>query len=409
MRQHVDQALQCGDVPRAARLAEHWVSRNPGDSLGWLVLSGVRARQAQFADAIAAASRAAAIGMVASRGQPGKTEGHVLSLLSVENSWCDYSPRLGPRVPNTTDVNHAVPGCMKETFVLLNGEQIPWRQIRDKGPYTVIFNAITVAERTQRSLGQVREIAEALQLPVINVPEEVARTSRAVNSRRYAGMRDALFPRTESVSLKSHGRDAGHEVLRAAESRGFHYPLLVRWPGYNGSISLALCDTPDAVVRLPWPRRVHEALLIDFHDFKGGDGRYRKARIFSVGTQLMPHHLLMGDVWKLNANDGSGLAYHYKAGPLQDEILAYTRDWRAWAGERALSGLEEVRARTHLDFYGIDFTVLPDGRALIFELNPAMNMMVSFTAADGKDMSVHRQTGRLRDRIFGAFAELVSR
>ena len=34
----------------------------------------------------------------------------------------------------------------------------------------------------------------------------------------------------------------------------------------------------------------------------------------------------------------------------------------------------EIRARTPLDIFGIDFDLMPDGRILFFETNAAMNL-----------------------------------
>jgi hypothetical protein len=42
-------------------------------------------------------------------------------------------------------------------------------------------------------------------------------------------------------------------------------------------------------------------------------------------------------------------------------------------GTPAMSALREISVRTPLDFFGIDFDVLPDGRILYFETNAAMN------------------------------------
>lgn len=38
-----------------------------------------------------------------------------------------------------------------------------------------------------------------------------------------------------------------------------------------------------------------------------------------------------------------------------------------------MDALREISARTPLDFFGIDFDLLPDGRVLFFETNAAMN------------------------------------
>jgi len=46
-------------------------------------------------------------------------------------------------------------------------------------------------------------------------------------------------------------------------------------------------------------------------------------------------------------------------------------------GKPAMAALHEIRNRIPLDFYGIDFDMLPDGRVLFFEANAAMNLSLS--------------------------------
>ena len=43
-------------------------------------------------------------------------------------------------------------------------------------------------------------------------------------------------------------------------------------------------------------------------------------------------------------------------------------------GKPAITALHEIRARTPLDIFGIDFDLLPDGRILFFETNSAMTL-----------------------------------
>jgi len=61
----------------------------------------------------------------------------------------------------------------------------------------------------------------------------------------------------------------------------------------------------------------------------------------------------------------------------------------------AMAALHEIRRRTPLDFYGIDFDLTKDGRVLFFEANAAMNLML--TDSPG------------RERVRGAMREAVRR
>ena len=44
------------------------------------------------------------------------------------------------------------------------------------------------------------------------------------------------------------------------------------------------------------------------------------------------------------------------------------------SGNPAMAALQEIRVRTPLDIFGIDFDLMPDSRILSFETNAAMNL-----------------------------------
>ena len=56
----------------------------------------------------------------------------------------------------------------------------------------------------------------------------------------------------------------------------------------------------------------------------------------------------------------------------REEELRFLADMDAVLGLRAVTGLLEVGRRMDLDYCGIDFSLLPDGRVLLFEANATM-------------------------------------
>ena len=408
MQERIFQALTVGDTPAALRMARQWVATEPHRGSSWLVLSAVLGRMGSYREAEQAAQRAAAAGSAITRGVKGGRP-RVLTLISLESAWCGYQAGRGLSFPNTADVNDGLHSSMSETFIALDGSQIPWETIRRGGPFDVIFNGITVAERTEESLRHVSMIAKELGLPMINDPGRVARTTRTENSRQLDNLPDVRFPQTVAVPLTRRGRGASEELLSTIEREEFTYPLIVRWSGYQGGTGMVRCLGPDDVRQLRWPRHIDEALIIEYIETRADDGHYRKLRIFCVGNQLIPRHLLIGDVWMLHVTDSSGTAYRNVPGPERDEILAFDADWEAWAGQRAAAGARQVRDAVALDFFGIDCNVLPDGRLLVFEANPAMNLQVidALSATSSEENPVRRINTRRTLQIARAFADLV--
>jgi glutathione synthase/RimK-type ligase-like ATP-grasp enzyme len=54
------------------------------------------------------------------------------------------------------------------------------------------------------------------------------------------------------------------------------------------------------------------------------------------------------------------------------EELSFLADPAAAIGERAMAAACAIGERLDLDYAGLDFTVLPDGRLMVFEANATM-------------------------------------
>ena len=55
-----------------------------------------------------------------------------------------------------------------------------------------------------------------------------------------------------------------------------------------------------------------------------------------------------------------------------NEELAFLRDPAAAIGARAMTAVTAIGERLDLDYAGVDFSVMPDGRVLVFEANATM-------------------------------------
>ena len=75
---------------------------------------------------------------------------------------------------------------------------------------------------------------------------------------------------------------------------------------------------------------------------------------------------------------------------------------RGRAGARGLAAVEAIGRRLDLDYAGLDFTVLPDGRVLVFEANATM--LVHLHDAEGDFPYKHA----LVPRILEAFEAMLS-
>ena len=106
----------------------------------------------------------------------------------------------------------------------------------------------------------------------------------------------------------------------------------------------------------------------EFVDYRSLDGWYRKYRVIFIDRTPYPYHLAIGAHW---------LLHHWTSGMEEDarrraEEEAYLADPEHVLGDKAWAALLAIGERLDLDYAGIDFSVLQDGRLVLFEANPTM-------------------------------------
>jgi hypothetical protein len=74
-------------------------------------------------------------------------------------------------------------------------------------------------------------------------------------------------------------------------------------------------------------------------------------------------------------------------------------------GRSGMEALSEIAARIPLDFYGIDFDILPDGRLVFFEANAAMNIGMTGRKIKG----VEATRARMRQALHRLLEETAKR
>jgi hypothetical protein len=144
------------------------------------------------------------------------------------------------------------------------------------------------------------------------------------------------------------------------------FPQLVRPVGAHGGAGLARVASSSEFAEAA--RRQPACDVTAFVDFASADGLFRKYRTIFIDRRPWPYHLAIGDGWLV----------HYFSADMLDcadrraEELRFLDDPAASLGGRAMAALAAIGARLDLDYAGIDFSLLPDGRVLVFEANATM-------------------------------------
>jgi tetratricopeptide (TPR) repeat protein len=223
-------------------------------------------------------------------------------------------------------------------------------------PYDLVFNTIADAPNAGPALRAAQAFIAAQERPVLNAPSLVPLTSRDAVAARFADSTTVAVART----LRAN-RMTIHAVRPP-------YPFLIRPLDSHAGNDLEKIDDGDAVQTYLGAVKHEDFYVSEFVDYRNADGYYRKYRIVFVGGIAYPVHLAISPRWMI----------HYYNAPMaenawmRDEEHAFMRDIDSVFGGVLTTGLKEIARAIPLDYFGIDCSIAPDGRLLLFEASSAM-------------------------------------
>ena len=227
--------------------------------------------------------------------------------------------------------------------------------------HQIIFNAIGDADLAGEALPFAQSVTALSGAPVLNPPAKVIGTGRSAVAQRLAGIPGVIAP--AMATLPRQGLSAA-----ALEGRGFHFPLLLRTPGFHTGRHFVRVDRAallaDAAAGLPGD----ELTAIQYLDSSGDDGKIRKYRVMMIDGAVYPLHLAISGHWKI----------HYFTAEMADrpehraEDAAFLENTPAVLGARAVAALGEIQRALGLDYAGIDFGLSRCGDVLLYEANATM-------------------------------------
>ena len=263
-------------------------------------------------------------------------------------------------------------------------------QVQTLPPYDIVFNAIGDQDAAGPTMASVAGFLSCCRKPVLNLPETVAHTSRDVIPALLAQIANVVAPHTvrfATMEFKDH-------LLMAPDIR---FPGLVRPCGSHGGDCMAKVESAEELHKLPL-RDVEVYYASNFHDYCSMDGFYRKYRIIFVDRRPWPYHLAIGKHWMIHYETADMLAYSWK----REEERTFLEDPRRSIGPEAMDAIEAIGRKLDLDYCGVDFSILADGRVLVFEANATMLVHPE------DECSVLSYKNPFIERIFKAFDALMT-
>ena len=265
-------------------------------------------------------------------------------------------------------------------------------QMADLPPYDVAFNAIGDEDLAGPTAAGASRFAALTGRRLLNHPDRIARTRRDLAGQLLGGIDGVVVPASARVDAAEVAAAGVHEAARRA---GIGEPFLVRPIGSHGGKGLCLvgADAPEAPLTA-----AGAYYLTAFADFRSADGCYRKYRAIFVGGRPLPYHLAISPRWLV----------HYESAGMEDaperlgEEMRFLEDPAAAIGADAWAAITAIGAAMDLDYAGVDFSLLPDGRVLLFEANATM--LAHPEAPDGP--LAHKNPAI--QRIFDAFQAMLT-
>jgi len=227
-----------------------------------------------------------------------------------------------------------------------------------------VFNAIGDADLAAGALAAAQSLLALTRAPVVNQPSAVLETGRADHAR-LSGLPGVMTPATVTLP-----RDllASPEAAATVARHGFHFPLLLRTPGFHTGRHFLRVESlqalPAAVAELPG----RELSVIEFLNARAADGKVRKYRVMMIGGKLYPLHVAISSHWKI----------HYFTAEMAEredhraEDAEFLENMPEVIGPRAMEALAQIQSTLGLDYAGIDFGLSATGDVLLFEANATM-------------------------------------
>lgn len=265
----------------------------------------------------------------------------VLILLGVEKGNVPVGHLFPPEVNNTIEwmVEYAAAGQQAE---------LP--------AYDAVFNAVGEPDMTGNTSAPIAAfIANSVQ-PLLNRPEAIARTARHLMPALLGEVEDVIVPAVWRI-------EPGNEF-----PENLPFPLLVRPAGSHGGEQMKRLATASELRDLLAAGQGEIVYASAYYDYRSADGYFRKYRTIFIDGEAFPYHLAISPHWMV----------HYATAEMQDvawklaEERQFLENPARVLGSRGTAAVAAIGRKMKLDYAGADFTLLPDGRILLFEANATM-------------------------------------
>lgn len=362
-----------GEFHDAAKALEKALAFDQNDARAHIFLSAIMDHNGKIEAAKAALRQGIALKPFMVKQCKGKSLARILRVRGVDNSrytlGLDSKRQYKIKLSGGNFSDTCLTGMNQFStinFLICGGNILNFQGLPE---YDIIMNSIADPDAEGKALQTLSRFLMCAPIrPVINRPDKVMLTTRDGNYRRFMNAKGIVFPKT--IRLPISGGDGCEAALAAVEAEGFSYPLLVREPGSQTGRTFEMISHPSLLLDYVRASQVKELYLIQ-HVYNPFRSRFqRKMRFFCIDGRLYPATCHIDEAW--NVHGGNRVELMKNNPWMMGEEKAFVAGSREYIGGAGYDALVDLCAGVGLDFFGLDFNVMDDGRIVIFELNPAM-------------------------------------
>jgi len=253
----------------------------------------------------------------------------------------------------------------------------------------VVVNCISDANICSNSLKRAIDICEGIKkhspkTKIFNDPINILKTTRENIYNQFKDIPELYIPKV--VRIKP---EQASEVLSLAKENEINFPFLIRPCGSHQGEGLQKIESKDDAGKLQkYPFDGNEFYITEFVDNKHSDGFYRKVRIVIIGGQIIARHYMTYPEW----NIGAPVHYYYmpKHEHTKKTEEEFLYNFKNIIQPKAIDSMFKVYEEIGLDYLGFDIDIMPDGKILVFEINPAQNSLLKI---DEKNFGYMKKAG----------------
>ncbi|MBL4645286.1 MAG: hypothetical protein JKY99_02375, partial [Rhizobiales bacterium] len=263
----------------------------------------------------------------------------------------------------------------------------------------IILNTVSCPDLERKSLMTIASFTDRFpDVPLVNCARLVLQTTRDRASQRMQGVEGVHYPQSERIIWRGGSPE---DVCKNLSALGFRCPIILRPININSSAGVRRIDNQaDIALYFANAKAGSAHYAIQYEDLRGPHGLYNRLRMFCIDGNFYPSSNLYSDNWMLDDDDRYTTMMSHSWTQLEE--MNYLDDPIAHLGSEAYMRLRRIRDVVGLDFFGIDFHLLPDGELYVFRISASMRHSFDHVA-DFPYAEPHQQ------RISNAFDTMMRR